>query len=43
MGGVTAYFDLDGTLLDASSEKASLPCSPGVDLGEYHLGQQCGV
>ena len=43
MSGVTAYFDLDGTLLDASSEKHSLACYLVAGHGEFQSEQRCGL
>ena len=42
MAGVAAYFDLDGTLLDASSEKTLLHLSLSDAHGGYRGAQQCG-
>ena len=39
---VAAYFDLDGTLLDASSEKTLTAYLTKKDLGEYQLDLYLG-
>ena len=41
MSGVTAYFDLDGTLLDASSEKANRHAE-NEDRGGFQSALRCG-